>query len=84
MEIDRNIMGVTIAIDGAEMPHEGCRKPRQSILIAALPQVVRDRRDKADAERQHHERKTDKQPLHSVLVQLIFANSMLALIDSTT
>ncbi|MGD9757295.1 MAG: hypothetical protein AB7U71_07170 [Comamonas sp.] len=24
MEIDRNIMGVTIAIDGVEMPHEGC------------------------------------------------------------
>ncbi|GEQ77812.1 hypothetical protein CTTA_4817 [Comamonas testosteroni] len=23
MEIDRNIMGVTIAIDGVEMPHEG-------------------------------------------------------------
>ncbi|MGW8423709.1 MULTISPECIES: hypothetical protein [Comamonas] len=23
MEIDRNIMGVTVAFDGVEMPHEG-------------------------------------------------------------
>jgi hypothetical protein len=43
MEIDRNIMGVTIAVDGAEMPREGPENPgNQSWSLPCLRSSATD------------------------------------------